>query len=499
MRLLTDTTLILIMISLTNSLLWSQILAPSMKELEDRYPQYLESTISGKRFEVEDLIPIFDRLSENSDIQFSVNAHSLQNRPIYLASFGHGEIPVLMWSQMHGDESTATMALLDLFNFLSSENMEDQAFIEAIKERLTLHFIPMLNPDGASKFQRRNASLTDLNRDALDLSNPESRFLKSVRDSLEPVFGFNLHDQSIYYRAGRNGKQVALAFLAPAYDFDKTINDVRMRSMQLIAHLHDSLQMLIPQRIAIYDDSFEPRAFGDNIQKWGTSTILIESGGYPDDPEKQYLRQLNFITLIKSLESIMSGSYEEKTVEEYQSIPENERRMLSLIIEDLKIPVENQNIRMDIGYTYYEIVEDSTTYYPANIADVGDLSTYTGFEVFPAEDFEVIAGKWYPDTMQNIRDLADKNWKALIREGFLGFLIASDSGIGTNFTPFLIYKNPQENDERLDLVMAPGKDPTFILQARDTNDRFVVHNGKIHPIERYISLVEQELNEINDQ
>src|SRR5690625_6536606 len=99
--------------------------------------------------------------------------------------------------------------------------------------------------------------------------------------------------------------------------------------MKLIALLRDSLHAEIPDRIGVYDDTFEPRAFGDNIQKWGTSTILIESGGYPDDPEKQYLRQLNFITLIKSLESIMTGSYQAKTTEEYHRSEEHTSELQS--------------------------------------------------------------------------------------------------------------------------------------------------------------------------
>jgi hypothetical protein len=34
---------------------------------------------------------------------------------------GHGPTTVLLWSQMHGDESTATMALADIFAFLGRE------------------------------------------------------------------------------------------------------------------------------------------------------------------------------------------------------------------------------------------------------------------------------------------------------------------------------------------------------------------------------------------
>ena len=57
--------------------------------------------------------------------------------------------------------------------------------------------------------------------------------------------------------------------------------------MKIIVFMNDILQKYAPGQVGRYNDDFEPRAFGDNIQKWGTSTILIESGGYPNDIEKQ--------------------------------------------------------------------------------------------------------------------------------------------------------------------------------------------------------------------
>ena len=54
----------------------------------------------------------------------------------------------------------------------------------------------MLNPDGAERFQRRNAQSIDINRDALRLQTPEGRALKTLRDGLNPRIGFNLHNQS---------------------------------------------------------------------------------------------------------------------------------------------------------------------------------------------------------------------------------------------------------------------------------------------------------------
>ena len=74
--------------------------------------------------------------------------------------------------------------------------------------------------------------------------------------------------------------------------------------MQLISAMNAILQKHIPNKVARYSDEFEPRAFGDNIQKWGTSTILIESGGLDKDREKQYLRKLHFVILLYAFQAI---------------------------------------------------------------------------------------------------------------------------------------------------------------------------------------------------
>src|SRR5882757_7697473 len=40
------------------------------------------------------------------------------NREIYQIEWGKGPLKIFMWSQMHGDEPTATSALIDLFAYL---------------------------------------------------------------------------------------------------------------------------------------------------------------------------------------------------------------------------------------------------------------------------------------------------------------------------------------------------------------------------------------------
>ena len=81
-----------------------------------------------------------------------------------------------MWSQMHGNETTTTKALIDCFNLFESNN----EFSNTILNSCTLYIIPILNPDGAEKYTRFNSNSVDLNRDAQNLSQAESKVLNKV-------------------------------------------------------------------------------------------------------------------------------------------------------------------------------------------------------------------------------------------------------------------------------------------------------------------------------
>ena len=134
---------------------------------------------------------------------------SAEGRPLRHARWGKGKIRVLLWSQMHGDESTGTMALADLFRFLGEHPRHP--LVQRLRANTTLHVLPMLNPDGAMRFQRRNAQGIDINRDARNLATPEGRALKALHDRVRPAFGFNLHDQQPHYRVGDSDRSTAIA------------------------------------------------------------------------------------------------------------------------------------------------------------------------------------------------------------------------------------------------------------------------------------------------
>jgi hypothetical protein len=242
--------------------------------------------------------------------------------------------------------------------------------------------IPMLNPDGAERFQRRTAQFVDMNRDALQLATPEAQLLKSIRDRYDPEFGFNLHDQDPRYTVGQSKDVAAIALLAPAMDDEKSDNDDRRKAKQVSARITEALQKFIPGHVTRYDDTFEPRAFGDNVQKWGTSTILIESGGWPGDPEKMHLRKANFIALLTALTSIAGKEYEGADISLYESLPFNGKNLYDIILRGAafrpspSVPA----LTVDIGINVDE-ERDSTglVVAMAKIVDLGDLSTMAAF------------------------------------------------------------------------------------------------------------------------
>jgi hypothetical protein len=387
------------------------------KELYNSYEDFREESIEKRRFTQVEIQPLIEKFKEKENFEVTKVGESIEGRPLQLISIGEGEVDVFLWSQMHGDESTATMAIFDILNFLDSEAFSKKK--EEMLKNVKLHFLPMLNPDGAERFQRRNLLGVDINRDALRLQSPESKTLKRVRDRLDADFGFNLHDQSTYYNAERTAKPATISYLAPAYNYEKSINDVRAAAMQVIVQMNDILQEYAPGQVGRYNDDFEPRAFGDNIQKWGTSTILIESGGYPNDPEKQEIRKLNFVSILAAVFSIAEEDYKNAEISEYEKIPNNDRKLFDLKLTGLTYELLGEEYILDLGINQREVQDKDLDYfYDAYIADRGDLSTFYGYEDLDASGFKLVEGKIYPESFENLAELQQKNISEILREGY---------------------------------------------------------------------------------
>jgi len=395
------------------------------------YPQYKEFEIKNKRIKHADLIKKIKNIKRKGIFEVEAVGKSLEGREIFLLSIGEGKTNVLLWSQMHGDESTATMALIDVFNFFQSDD-DFYKFRNQLLKKIKIYFIPMLNPDGAEIFKRRNALNVDLNRDALRLEFPESKILKAVRDKIKPSFAFNLHDQNQRYTSGNSYNSATISFLAPAYNYKKEINEVRRNTMKLIGNIYEELNKYIPGHIAKYNDDYEPRAFGDNFVKWGTSSVLIESGGWKNDEEKQFIRKLNYISILTGLNSIANKLYKKVDVDIYKNIPFNDHLLFDLLLRNLTMKYRKKSYIIDIGINRdAQVTKDqSQTYTEGKIEDWGDLSVFYGYDEFDLSGYEIKKTKIFDLQLHNLNELDQIK---LLKSGY-GFIRLDSLNVKREFS-----------------------------------------------------------------
>ena len=319
---------------------------------------------------------------------------SVADRPIFQAEWGRGPLKVFMWSQMHGDEPTATPVLFDMLTIF--HNNRDKAWVKQIEEKITLRVVPMLNPDGAELFIRRNLQGIDINRDAADLKTPEGRLLKSLRDAWQPEIGFNLHNQNYLTTVGENDKQAAISFLVVFGDEAKTLTPGHERNMRLVAAMYQALNQFIPGHIGRYGDDWTPTAFGDNFSAWGTPTILIETGGLHGRDEF-YLAKMNFVAFVTALRAAADGSEARFSPTTYEVIPRNSSRRIFYFIFRGATLIERAQPEAgkpaDIGVNIERRRAGLST--PGFIRSIGDLKSTAGLEEFDVSGYNVI-GRFNP-------------------------------------------------------------------------------------------------------
>lgn len=352
-----------------------------MQSILANYNIFKEKKLQNRFFKHNDVMELIDKIP--SPFNVSKFGKSVKDKDINLITWGNGQTKVMLWSQMHGDEATGTMALFDLINFLQTDNQ----LVKLLSDNCQLFFIPMVNPDGAEIFTRRNAQQIDINRDFLANVSKEAKILKQCRADINPHFGFNLHDQNTLWSVSETLKPATLSFLAPATDKRLIINDTRMQAMLVIADMFNDLNPFLPKQIGLFDDEFEPRAFGDNFQQAGTATILIEAGGFKNDYEKQEIRKYYFAAILSGLMSIASKTYKQQNLDNYFAIPKNTKELYHILIKNVIL----NNVMVSIGINYEEFAEKDglSTQKNYKIEDIGDLSFCGAYQIFEAEDLKI--------------------------------------------------------------------------------------------------------------
>ncbi|MCI0336906.1 MAG: peptidase M14 [Acidobacteria bacterium] len=371
--------------------------AQTPQELFRDWQQQHMTNIDPSRVRHADLKKYLERL-RGEGVKIDEVGRSLAGREIYQLQFGRGQFKVFLWSQMHGDEPSATSALIDLFHYL--QRNRQTPWIANLERQLTIRGVPMLNPDGADLFQRRNLQFIDVNRDARALVTPEGRLLKKLCDDWSPDVGFNLHNQNTRTAVSGTGKQATISLLAVPHDVYRNDNPGRVRSKKICALIIEALSPFIYGHIARYDDTFNPRAFGDLISQWGTPVVLIETGALSGKSEMD-LVQLNFIALAHAFRGLADGSVENANPALYDELNYNESgRIFNLIIRNATVinrfrdgQVTVPPFIADIGINQDTNWSEGQQHTRANIQEIGDLGGFAGLEEVKADAYFVVPAR----------------------------------------------------------------------------------------------------------
>ncbi len=333
---------------------------------------YIESTLQGRYITLDHITSLLDIQPKKVNLkQIGV---SVLKRPIHSLTIGTGKKKILMWSQMHGNESTTTKAVFDVLNYLN----ESSNSTEAILNNYTLCIIPMLNPDGSAAYTRVNANGVDLNRDAQTRSQPESVVLRRIYDEFQPDYCFNLHGQRTMYSIGSTDKSSILSFLTPSEDKERSITPNREKSMEIIVKMNEMLQNRIPNHVGRYDDGFNINCVGDTFQSFGTPTVLFEAGHFPNDYKREKTRELIFYAIIEAIQYISLNKIEGSATAAYFDIPENGKQYYDIILKNLKT---DQNETFDVGVTYKEVLKNGEIDFEPYIEDKKMLKKSFGHKI----------------------------------------------------------------------------------------------------------------------
>ncbi|MAU16062.1 MAG: peptidase M14 [Muricauda sp.] len=358
---------------------------------------YKEKSIQGRYINMEAIQPCFAKLP----FPLLHIGDSVRGVEINAFKLGQGTKKVLMWSQMHGNESTTTKAVWDMVNFLQS----GEPLAHDILKECSIMVVPMLNPDGANVYTRENINKVDLNRDAKNLTQPESIALRGLFESFQPDFCFNLHDQRTLFSAGNTNKSATVSFLSPASNAERHITPPREIAMKLIVGMNTMLQKYIPGQVGRYDDGFNDNCVGDTFQMLGVPTVLFESGHYPGDYEREKTREYIFLSILEALKIVANDGVENYKTGDYFSIPGNRKLFFDILIKNPEVvnPVIEKGYK--VGIRFKEVLRDNKVIFKPEITEIGPLEGFYGHQEIECIDTKDFG---FTPSQQELIDLLQK-------------------------------------------------------------------------------------------
>lgn len=333
---------------------------------------------------------LFVYLEENySDCIVKIGESTL-GKPIYMFSKGRGNVNVLAWSQMHGNESNSTLSMLDVLVSLEANPVDE------FWDKISLDFIFMLNPDGSEVWTRRNILDVDINRDFLKESSIEMKILKQIAFAKKYDYALNLHEQRTVFSTDYQ-HPATLSFLSPSENIERELTENRKKSMAIISAIYRELSSEIPYHIARYTDEFYPTSSGDNFMKSGIPVILFEGGHFENDYKREKTREYYAKALFIALRTMGNFRGITEGYKDYFNIPENKESHFDIIYRNVKLNTDFESI-VDIGVQYKEVIKEGKEEidFIPYVVNVGDLGKKKSWKEVDCKGKQFICEKKFP-------------------------------------------------------------------------------------------------------
>src|SRR5690606_19215497 len=105
------------------------------------------------------------------------------------------------------------------------------------------------------------------------------------------------------------------------------------------------------------------------------------------DPEKQFIRKLNFIVLLNALIEIAQGSYTQYEIEAYEAMPFSDSKLSDVLLRGVSISRDSMEYTVDLSINRDEYTLADDYYVKSRITDVGDLGENFGYAELDAEGY----------------------------------------------------------------------------------------------------------------
>ena len=139
----------------------------------------------------EEMLETLRKADEHEFVTVSEEAKTTTGRSVLLVRLNRGgekaQWRLLFFGAQHGDEHAGKDALLKMIRDITASP-------ERLPEDVDLYIVPMVNPDGCAADRRRNADGVDLNRDHIELSQPETQALHRIARRVMPHVSVDCHE-----------------------------------------------------------------------------------------------------------------------------------------------------------------------------------------------------------------------------------------------------------------------------------------------------------------